>query len=101
MDLGTIISGLKTQGSKCNGKAIYEEARGAHEELAAHATSEALFAAMAVSSSSSLAPAARKAIVVVLVAEHRKAAHPLWQALLVAAFERVGGASGGEPSTTT
>jgi hypothetical protein len=65
--------------------AAYEAARAKHAALTPYATAKEVLDALAASSP--LSYEARDAIVLALITEQQTKAHPLWHALLLAAFE--------------
>ncbi len=65
--------------------AIYTDARARHAALADHETPAALLEALRASSR--LSAIERDAILVALVTENQRAPQPVWQSLLLAAFE--------------
>ena len=70
----------------CSGPSIaeYTAARAAYPALVEHATPAAALAALAEASPHSLKE--RDAIVLAMIAEHKRTRHPLWQALLLTAY---------------
>lgn len=83
MDFSAVFSGLKLSVVKFSKQ--YEAGRARRPELAPYATTTALLSALKLSSSLSYDD--RDAITLALIAEQQSEAHPLWQTLLLAAFE--------------
>ena len=83
MGLSIVFAGLKKSVSKFT--AEYEAGRSRQPELAPYATTASLLDALKLSSP--LTDDARDAVVLALITEQQRAPHPLWQSLLLAAFE--------------
>jgi len=83
MSFAIVFDGLKKSVSKFG--AVYGEGMTRQPELAPYASVGELLAALKMSSPLSLE--ARDAITLGLIAEQQRAAHPLWQTLLLAAYE--------------
>ncbi len=65
--------------------AEYARGRAAQGALSALASPDEILAALALASGAT--PATRDAITLALIAEHQRASHPLWQSLLLVAYE--------------
>ena len=64
---------------------VYDEARSRHRELAPHANAREVLAALR--SSSALSPSERDALLATVLTEHQRAPQPVWQSILLVAFE--------------
>ena len=83
MSFAIVFDGLKKSVSKFN--AQYAEGHARQSVLTPYPSASELLAALKMSSPLSLE--ARDAITLALIAEQQRQAHPLWQTLLLAAFE--------------